>query len=634
MKYKKKLDKYEYISFDIFETLIRRDVKFPKDIFDLVEISYNKKTNKIIQDFRINRINSEISARKNSKAEEVTLNDIYDELKNYYKSDEIKKLKEEEINIELELCHFNKDIEEIYKYCIENNKKIVITSDMYLEEDIIKKILNNNNIKYNKLYLSSTLNKTKRTGSLYRYVLEDLNINNNQIIHIGDNLKSDIKMSKKLGIDSIKINYKNKLKYYNIDNVLENDRFDYIELNSFINNNLKDNNSYFFNMGYETFGPLLFAYVDWLKENITKKHYDSICFLARDGFIMKKAFEIIEKDIKAKYIYASRRALTVPSLHLCENIEQMIDTMHFSNNITIEALLKKIGLKSSDYEDKMNKYEINLLDKINVNKMEKKYKIFLSEIIDDIKENSKSEYFNLLKYLKDNKINGNVALVDIGWYGNMQEALYNIIKNSDLNITIDGFYTGIVPSSKWQNELNMHGFLFEKNKNEELFWKKKYFNAIFEIMFMANHGSTKRYTEDSVELYEYEYEGTSTEQSIKEIQSGALKFVEDFNVSNLKKYLKISENLSMYNMLEFGNNPSKEDVANFGKIMFYDDDYTKIIEEKSNLYYIFHPKSFLKDFSKSYWKTGFLKYHLKLNIPYLRVVYFIRNKILRKGDLV
>ena len=387
-------------------------------------------------------------------------------------------------------------------------------------------------------------------------------------------------------------------------------------------------------MGYETFGPLLFAYVDWLKENITKKHYDSICFLARDGFIMKKAFEIIEKDIKAKYIYASRRALTVPSLHLCEDIEQMIDTMHFSNNITIEALLKKIGLKSSDYEDKMNKYGINLLDKINVNKMEKKYKIFLSEIIDDIKENSKSEYFNLLKYLKDNKINGNVALVDIGWYGNMQEALYNIIKNSDLNITIDGFYTGIVPSSKWQNELNMHGFLFEKNKNEELFWKKKYFNAIFEIMFMANHGSTKRYTEDSVELYEYEYEGTSTEQSIKEIQSGALKFVEDFNVSNLKKYLKISENLSMYNMLEFGNNPSKEDVANFGKIMFYDDDYTKIIEEKSNIYYIFHPKSFLKDFSKSYWKTGFLKYHLKLNIPYLRVVYFIRNKILRKGDLV
>ena len=39
----KKIEKYKYISFDIFDTLIKRNVEKPSDIFSAVNIEYEKK---------------------------------------------------------------------------------------------------------------------------------------------------------------------------------------------------------------------------------------------------------------------------------------------------------------------------------------------------------------------------------------------------------------------------------------------------------------------------------------------------------------------------------------------------------------------------------------------------------------
>lgn len=67
----KKVSPYDFVSFDIFDTLLKRDVPSPEDVFSIVE----KKTGQI--GFAHERIHAEVRCRHLSTKEEITLDDIY-----------------------------------------------------------------------------------------------------------------------------------------------------------------------------------------------------------------------------------------------------------------------------------------------------------------------------------------------------------------------------------------------------------------------------------------------------------------------------------------------------------------------------------------------------------------------------
>ena len=134
------LKKYKYVSFDIFDTLILRNVSKPVDIFEIVEVEYNKIHEEKLSNFKNLRIEAELTARKNTSKEEITINEIYDNLK-FDNKDEIKEL---EIQIEKSFIVKNPEMFEIYNKCLENGLKVIITSDMYLPQEIIEDVLKNN----------------------------------------------------------------------------------------------------------------------------------------------------------------------------------------------------------------------------------------------------------------------------------------------------------------------------------------------------------------------------------------------------------------------------------------------------------------------------------------------------------
>ena len=77
--------KYDYISFDIFDTLIVRNVLKPEEVFLIVESKYNSLNKKKISDFKTNRLLAQRKASlNNSEMEEADINLIYKELENYY----------------------------------------------------------------------------------------------------------------------------------------------------------------------------------------------------------------------------------------------------------------------------------------------------------------------------------------------------------------------------------------------------------------------------------------------------------------------------------------------------------------------------------------------------------------------
>ena len=620
------LKKYKYVSFDIFDTLVLRNVSKPVDIFEIVEIEYNKIHEEKLSNFKNLRIEAELIARKNTSNEEVTINEIYENL-NLENKDEIKKL---EIQIEKAFIIKNSEMFDIYNKCLENGLKVIIISDMYLPKNIIEDILKMNEInKYEKLYLSSELKLTKSKGTIFEYVLNDLKISKDEIIHIGDNKKSDFIKPKEYGISAILYN-RNIYKIHKYKEVEEENRFYYNCLNSFIENNIDINKDYFWKIGYETFGPLLYSYVKWLQENFKKENYKKVFFLSRDGYIMQKAFELInDYDIPNEYMYASRRALIVPTIWMYEKLEDILKNMFLGSRISVNALIKRLGLNPSEKQEllKQNNLELNsILNTSEISKNEN-FLNFYNQVKDEIILNSKQEYENLLKYYNEIDFEGNIAIVDIGWFGNMQNALSNIIKNANLKSNLTGYYVGIIPDSQNQEKNEMHGFLFEKNKNEDLFLKKKFFNSIFEMIFLSVHGSVKKYNgqESKVDLYEFEYENSQTEKDIREIQNGAIKFIKDLKNSNSNKYININERISIYNMINLGNCPKLEDTEKFGDMIFYDDDNFYLAKPKELKYYLSHPNKFLDEFMNSVWMPGFLKRLFKIELPYFKIILLFRK---------
>ena len=406
----RKISKYEVVSFDIFDTLIKRDCLDGSFLFKMME-RYLTKQYTQFQGFAEARKKAEQDARKKSLREEVTFREIYDELRNRYTDEEIAILENSEILFEEKMCHASVHMTDVYHYCLERKKKIVLVSDMYLPDSIIKRILAHAGFSgYKKLYLSSELFLTKRTGSIFQYVIDDLHLNPHNIIHIGDDLKNDVLTPKRYGIASIgipRIVHSNII--YNPKNILRTEQImDYCALCSFIDNRrrAKENGSFFNQAGYEMEGPLLFGFSKWLKSKIDEKEIEKIFFLSRDGKIMKKVYEtIFGFDSKVKYMYASRRALIVPSLWTCSTLEEMVSTMFFPRYGTISAFVNKMGLCSEKYIKLAQKYKFDMRANYTYGELfkDRLFRQFYDEIKCDIVENSKKEYRILVSYFHANQ---------------------------------------------------------------------------------------------------------------------------------------------------------------------------------------------------------------------------------------
>lgn len=628
----------EVVSFDIFDTLVLRSVKEPKDVFDIVENIYNSRERVCISHFKERRVKAEALARKTTAKEEITLNDIYiQEPLSVFDSQIRSKLMTLEIEAEIRVCYANSEIKPLYSKAINEGRKVVITSDMYLPKDIIETILNNcgySNFSY--LFLSCEENMTKRTGSLFRKVISTLNVSPKQILHIGDNIKSDYIMPLKLGMHARKVNRKS-------NKTMNGNKY----LNTFIKRyNAYSSDDYYKNFGYTAFGPLLYGYCLWLKKQFEENDLHKVYFFSRDGYIIKKAFDTIYSniDLQEYYLEVSRRSLRVPILWMNDSLENLLTMIGDPITVSIKAIFDGVGLDISDYENLLQKHGLTTTYVCKRKDILEDQKIIslYNELKSDILYTSKEEYKELKKYLEQEKISGKFAIVDIGWTGGMQRCLHTTLDSLQIGNDIYGFYTGVTDLFKRNfdgTNQNMNGYLFDFLHNPNSIDDRSPFVGLYETLFLEGHGSVEKYVTREGHTrairypYEYEHNGVYDDvyYIVQDIQGAALKFVKDAKEYNLLSYLHISPNDYFHNLREIGVNPSKEDIDKLGKITFYDEGNTSTLIQSRFEWggYLIHPRILIRDLAASRWKIGFLKNLLKLNLPYLKI-YRKLKKISRK----
>lgn len=612
----KQLEKYDYISFDIFDTLIKRNIEKPTDIFKIVEKKYNEVSNKKICNFTQIRISCEQECRKKSK-KEISLEMIYMLIEKIYSKQVAIKLKkiEEEVEINFTQRNNNNFINKVHKWATEN-KKVILISDMYLSTDIIKKILKNSMIKYDKLYVSSQIGNKKSNSSLFKYVLKDLNIDSKQIFHIGDNYNSDKKMANIVGINThlIPTKINNLLNKSNRIENAKNNNINFNQISNFINNNIeKYDYDCISKFGYECFGPLLTSFSIWLKNELKKQNINKVYFLARDGKIMKEIFDLYNSDnhFETYYLMASRRSIIVPSLWKCNNISEVFSKINIPSEITLNDLIKRIGLDDINLKQYLKKYNLNLMKKYKFSLLINDYADFFNELFILVVNNSKEEYKYLQNYLNKMNFKDKVAVVDIGWYGNMQKALSTVC-----DADIYGYYFGLRPGKK--NDIITKGFLFDEKENIQLYNLQDPFNSIFEFMFSATHGSVKKFSSNKsfVELYDSENSNNYEMETLNKIQNSAIAFSKDYLNSTIKEYIELNQISSSINIFEILYHPNLNISKCLGNVIFKDGESLYIAKSKGIKNYIFNPKSFFNDLNNSLWKIGFLKNTFKVNLPY------------------
>lgn len=370
----------ELHTFDIFDTLIRRSTLRPFSIFDYVRDKAKASGIQFPLALTENWINVRNRAEhdvrdmmrkttfeRQSDKIEITLDDIYTRLqKNLLLTDEQTDfLKQAEI--EAEIAHVE-PIQKRINYLFSLKAKghdVAMASDMYLPEDVIRKMLDRADTRLREipLYLSSTIGYQKSTGKLYQHIFFDLDYQYSRWTHYGDNKHADGSVPRRLGIqtavhdidDFIPFenamvnamdNY-NRYPAYQLATKMHRYRTQLVQENGF-GNTLFETKYY----NYAYVGASFVPYINWAIKDAIKRGYETIYFISRDGHFLKqiadKIIEIRGYNVKTKYIYGSRKAWRLPSFITKVDDETFWQFGNFVGMDSFEDLVKASYLSESE----------------------------------------------------------------------------------------------------------------------------------------------------------------------------------------------------------------------------------------------------------------------------------------------
>lgn len=525
-------------SFDVFDTLITRSTATPDGIFAIMQrrlqdnqdLDYRFKSN-----FYELRIGAEQVARNTyckNGIEDVTLEQIYRVFvqENRISQEQSLLLQELECDTELEYVFAIPDNLSRVKDLLEKKEKVILISDMYLDAEVIRKLL----IKADPvlgnipLYVSSDADKkNKYSGNLFQIVKEKENLQYEHWKHVGDNPHSDYQVPKRLGITG---------ELYPREELLEIERTYFVNGRNDPEKQLllgcarlarilgKKNHAY--DLGCSIGGPLLYPYVKWIYIDCLKRGINRLYFVARDGYILKELAEQISIQeraaIEIKYIYGSRKAWRIPQQQNFEH--EMMDIYEGSYKDRIfcaadlaeffqipeEKLKHFLPGKLSDPKLVWTMQTVNLL---------LHYLLGLPDFLEELYQvyNRKKEL--LIEYLQQeiDAKDDHFAFVDLAGSGLTQECLAKVMKT---------FYPGKVKNYFYRKDC-----LRESICDDKVFYPNYIpYYVLLEMLCRAPHDQTIGYEKDTsgriIPVFAEVDKDEIIRHQVPEFIQGARKFAE------------------------------------------------------------------------------------------------------------
>lgn len=567
LEYLERQKEIKIISFDIFDTLLFRTVIEPKDVFN--KIGEFAKEKKLIPEyidnveFRNIRIEAEKRSREKKyelkKTKEVVLEEIYQEMPNIINQSCIFEIMKLELEIEKEVCYINPFMEEVIQKVVELNKKVILTSDMYLSKEQISDILVYNQMDWNlieDIFVSSEYNKTKRDTELYHIVLSKYKVKPEEVLHIGDNYSSDIVSAKNLGMHTFYYDAISGKQFMSME--LENLAYGNVapEIYSLRNyvgtlyHKYQEDEKKWYRLGITVLGPLLSSLAEWVLNTAEENNIDVILPFMREGKLFAKSLEQAIRDRQKKIsivpAYVSRKSLFLASIDKWD--EKEIEEIYNIKGIKIKevfSLLKIecLGVPFHAYYDCILKEAAVI--KINDSRLDIVLKEYLlSDKVKRIVEQIIIEQREMvISYIKELTKDKRFISVDIGFKGTIQTDIEQILRlggkqTDNIHLVLFGCSRGIDAIFKG---IDFRGFVGSFGKNHDLISSIYFAPYIFEQIMMCEEGTTVGYKREKNKIEPIIKETIKKEQIkvIQICQMGALKFQKQFlKISSKKQSIK------------------------------------------------------------------------------------------------
>ncbi len=499
---------YDVISFDLFDTLITRQILNPTDVIELMDCVL-KERGFSIENFYEKRLAAE---KQLSKSGAPTLKEIYEFI---LAAEEIELSAEQLVDIEWETdCNLiipRRDVVDFMTELYNQGKAVYIITDTYYRRIQIVDMLKKNGIFAYTDILVSCEYRTSKTQELFSK-LKDI-IGDSSCLHIGDDLVADVESAVRNGYSSCQIfsglDLFEKLGYLGFSENMDslNDK---IKLGMFV---AKLFNSPFQfetsdgilrietnqQIGYLLMAPMISDFVLWFYEVIKTEKIKNIWFGARDGYLIKKMYELLDAESSSVYFLTSRMSV----------IRACIDNM---DDIRYVAEMKYSG---SLQQQLHQRFGIEVEERVTQGKT-------IYDFKDEILNNSLKNKDNYLKYIDSLKMKpGRIAFFDFVAKGTVQMYIGKLLDHALKGV----YFLQLEKEYMKDKKLDILSFYENGEKENSTIYENYY---ILEPILTSKDASIVGFNQYGEPCYANE---TRNEQDIycfQQVQAGIEEYFKDY----------------------------------------------------------------------------------------------------------
>jgi FMN phosphatase YigB (HAD superfamily) len=511
-----RLDDYDVFSFDVFDTLLFRDCREPGDIFERVGQRSSEQCAKWEYSpiaYRALRIEAEYRARsRKPRGSDCTFDEIFAEMP--FDSEIIRLLRQFEIACEMDALYLNDNVYSLMCECRARGRKIVIVSDMYHSGRRILDYLSNAGVDtriIDDVFVSSECGCFKAGGHLFgqllaKYAAQDAS----RVLHIGDNLRSDIDGAESIGIAAL---------HYGVvpgefGGTYDYERYVYDVRLGGIQSLRKlsaassagengDAESAMFALGAETIGPLYALFADWVLRTAERRGIKLILPFMREGELMsqviRNAIAASGTKIACEPLYISRRPVFAAS-YFEHNYDARICQALLRDMRTIADMFGELGLdlEHSAFADVPTQTLAELKSDDRLPALDAY--LHGETVKRDVLAYAKRQRELLTRYLSG-MTDGRAAMtVDIGTRGTTERHLRDIANvKSDFPKLSHVLMMGSAVSNceNILNGVDITAWLGIAGENDKIIGKLMYQMAVIEVLVNAVCGTVLSYREEN-----------------------------------------------------------------------------------------------------------------------------------------
>ena len=424
-------------------------------------------------------------------------------------------------------ARFTELLEELHQ----QEKRVIIISDIYLPSDHLKVLVERAGILplVEDVVSSADTFLAKASGKAFPFVQKKFQLDSASWLHIGDNPISDGMRPAEFGISSLVLKDSDE----KFRKALIKRYFNYSKGRPFYRGralqqlmlpleaeNIERHDLYI--EGYNFIGPMIGAFVQHLADECRRLGLTKLFFFSREGYTFKKVWDIITPVLfpdgnlpQTEYLYVSRMALAGASCayqgltavnaniallppgnknfrDIARIFQLDVDSLHThleNHRLTADSVLSRL------HEGYDQKFTVRLMELLED-----------AEFQDEIRFQTHDSNVALQRYLTDIGFfdHEQVAAADIGWLGTIQRFLYDCVKHRPDCPRIHGYVFGATRGIPFKNELknSLTGVIYDRHKFDLGASSILYARDLFEEACRAPHPTIEAYlqSDDGYEL--------------------------------------------------------------------------------------------------------------------------------------